>query len=202
MASGRRRSPIHGGPGRWASPWAARRPPSRPFRSPPGGLGPCSSWIDWGVPDDALRRLLLACDTGRDALLHLDLHPLNVLVQDRRVTAVLDWANARPGDPRADLARTASILRFAPLPAGTPAPLARTVRRILEAGWRRGYREAAGPIRGMAPYYAWAASAMVKDLSPRLGRRDLPWLTSAFLGRVQEWGAMWRARADLPDEAS
>ena len=159
---------------------------------PAGRLGQPSSWIDWGAPDDALRRLLLDA-AERDALLHLDLHPMNVLVQGREVTAVLDWANARPGDPRADLARTASILRFAPLPAGSAAPLA----RVLEAGWRRGYREAAGPTRGMAPFYAWAATAMVNDLSPRLGRPDLPWLTPAFLEQVRAWGAIWRARADL-----
>jgi hypothetical protein len=122
---------------------------------------------------------------------------MNVLVHGRRVTAILDWANARSGDPRADLARTASILRFAPFPKKTPAPVARVLRRILEAGWRRGYREIAGPIRGMAPFYAWAATIMVNDLSPRLGRRDLPWLTPAFLEQVRQWGAAWRLRAGL-----
>lgn len=161
---------------------------------PPGRLGQSSTWVDWGAPDDALRRLLLLHAADGDALLHLDLHPMNVLVQGREVTAVLDWANARPGDPRADLARTASILRFAPLPAGTLAP---SVRRLLAVGWRRGYREAAGPIRGMAPFYAWAAAAMVNDLSPRLGRRDLPWLRPAYLDRVEAWGATWRCRAGL-----
>jgi aminoglycoside phosphotransferase (APT) family kinase protein len=132
-------------------------------------------------------------------LLHLDLHPMNVLAQGRQVTAVLDWANARSGDPRADLARTASIFRFARLPGGTPVPLTHAVRRTLEAGWRHGYREAAGPIRGMAPFYAWAATAMVHDLSPRLGRRDLPWLTPAFLERVRAWGATWREHAGMTD---
>jgi aminoglycoside phosphotransferase (APT) family kinase protein len=122
---------------------------------------------------------------------------MNVLVQGRRVTAVLDWANARSGDPRADLARTASILRFAPFPEKTPAPVACFLRRMLEAGWRHGYREMAGPIRGMAPFYAWAAAVMVNDLSPRLGRRDLPWLTPAFLDEVRAWGAGWRFRAGL-----
>jgi aminoglycoside phosphotransferase (APT) family kinase protein len=166
---------------------------------PPGSLDRSSSWIAWGNPDDALRRLLLDRWAGRLALLHLDLHPMNVLVEGDQITAVLDWANARPGDPRADLARTASILRFAPLPAGVPTLLSVAIRRALEAGWRRGYREAAGPLRGMAPFYAWAATAMVNDLSPRVGRRDLPWLTPALLERVQAWGATWRIRAGLMD---
>jgi aminoglycoside phosphotransferase (APT) family kinase protein len=164
---------------------------------PPGDLSQPRSWVDWAQPDNALRHLLLERASGRHVFLHLDLHPMNVLVQGRRVTAVLDWPNARPGDPRADLARTASILRFAPFPEGTPAPVARVVRRILQAGWRHGYRDFAGPIRGMAPFYAWAAAVMVNDLSPRLGRRDLPWLTPAFLDQVRKWGVAWRVRAGL-----
>src|SRR5436853_495789 len=69
-----------------------------------------------------------------DALLHLDFHPLNVLVDGRRVTAVIDWANARAGDPRADLARTLTILRLSPV----PPRFARLVG-VLVAGWRGGY---------------------------------------------------------------
>ena len=164
---------------------------------PPAAFGQSPSWLDWGNPDDALRRLLLNRAAGRDVLLHLDLHPMNLLVDGRQVTAVLDWANARGGDPRADLARTASMLRFAPLLLETAAPREGIIRRVLEAGWRHGYREAAGPIRGMAPFYAWAATAMVHDLSPRLGRRDLPWLTPAFLERVRAWGATWREHAPV-----
>ena len=181
IALGRTQAAIHAVPG------------------PVGRPGESRSWIDWAEPDDALRQMLCERDRGGGAVLHLDLHPLNVLVLGDRVTAVLDWANARSGDPRADLARTASILRFAPLPAGRPAPLARTVRSVLETGWRRGYREKSGSIRGMAPFYAWAAAVMVNDLSPRLGRHDLPWLTPAFLDRVRVWGTFWRVRAGLTE---
>ena len=62
-----------------------------------------------------VRRLTRA----RRALLHLDYHPLNVMCQGPRITGVLDWANARLGDPRADLARTITLLRLAPTPPGT-----------------------------------------------------------------------------------
>ena len=120
---------------------------------------------------------------------------MNVLVADGRVSAVLDWANARVGDPRADLARMASILRFAPLDTGVPQSLENLVRRLFIAGWRRGYREVAGPVGGMAPFYAWAGAVMIRDLTPRLGRPDLPWLDGQFLDRVRQWADSWRERA-------
>src|SRR5215207_2125861 len=66
-------------------------------------------WQAWGGPDPELQRVLADLPEQRPALLHLDYHPMNVLVEDDRVTAVLDWANARAGDPRADFARTLSI---------------------------------------------------------------------------------------------
>ena len=155
-------------------------------------------WVEWSNPDQPLRDRLLALATGREALLHLDLHPMNVLTERGHVTAVLDWANARAGDPRADLARTASILRFGPLD-GIPSLVAQVTRQTLELGWRRGYREIAGPVIGMAPFYVWAGMVMVRDLTPRLGRSDLPWLTPTLLKQVRDWTDAWRTRADLPD---
>jgi aminoglycoside phosphotransferase (APT) family kinase protein len=166
--------------------------------SPPAALlAHPTPWIAWANPDDALRDCLRAAARYPDVLLHLDFHAMNVLVADGRVSAVLDWANARIGDPRADLARTASILRFAPLAPGVPRPLESMVlrRSAFIAGWRRGYREVAGPIGGMAPFYAWAGTVMIRDLTPRLGRPDLPWLDLQFLERVRQWADGWRKRA-------
>ena len=40
---------------------------------------------------------------GPPALLHRDLHPLNVLFQDSRVTGIVDWVNTCVGHPHADL---------------------------------------------------------------------------------------------------
>ena len=164
----------------------------------PAGLAPSGdAWIDWAQPDDALRRRLRELATGPAKLLHLDYHPLNVLVDGERVTAVIDWANARSGDPRADVARTASILRFAPLPDTLPSGRATALRRALTAAWREGYRQSGAPWRTMAPFYAWAGAVMIRDLSPRLGRADLPWLTATYFERVQRWTAFWRGRAGL-----
>ena len=70
---------------------------------------------------------------------------------------MLDWTNARAGDPRADYARTLTILR---LDSGTDSPLGLSVLRVFEAGWRSGYRRIMGRTSDMAPYYAWAGAVM------------------------------------------
>lgn len=76
-------------------------------------------------------------------------HPRNVLTDGRRLTAVLDWTNARLGDPRADVARTFTILRLHPRPPAPAAPLAALealIMHALLAGWQRGYRQVAGDL--------------------------------------------------------
>ena len=45
-----------------------------------------------------------------DSLVHMDYHPLNVMVDGVRVTGVLDWVNADVGDRHLDAAMTAVIL--------------------------------------------------------------------------------------------
>jgi aminoglycoside phosphotransferase (APT) family kinase protein len=155
------------------------------------------SWIEWAEPDDDLRSHLAAIAGEPASLLHLDYHPANVLVADGHVTAILDWANTRSGDPRADLARTAAILRFAPLAARLPSPVAAIMRWVFIAGWRRGYRLAPGPVTSMAAFYAWAGLVMARDLAPRVGRPDLPWLTPALLAEIGSWAEHWRTVAGL-----
>jgi len=46
----------------------------------------------------------------RDSLVHMDYHPLNVMVEGVRVTGVLDWVNTDVGDRHLDAAMTAVIL--------------------------------------------------------------------------------------------
>jgi aminoglycoside phosphotransferase (APT) family kinase protein len=163
--------------------------------APPAELPDRSTIGESSLPESALVACLAATPSHPPALLHLDYHPLNVLVEDERVTAVLDWANARGGDPRFDLARTFSILRLAPLPPSLPEQSARTMRRAFETGWRRGYEQAAGPIGDLTPFCWWAGTLMERDLAPRVGRPDIPWLTPAYLARVRRWTGGWRARA-------
>ncbi|MBR7830709.1 phosphotransferase [Actinospica sp. MGRD01-02] len=62
-------------------------------------------------------------DRDGDAVVHLDLHPLNVIITaDGPV--VIDWTNAAAGDPAYDLARTLVTVGTADLPP-SPAVLAR-----------------------------------------------------------------------------
>ena len=67
------------------------------------------------------------------SVLHLDLHPLNVIVTPDRGPVVIDWTNAAAGDPALDLARTLVTLATAEIP-GT---LARTARRLYVSSLRR-----------------------------------------------------------------
>lgn len=67
-----------------------------------------------------------------DAIVHWDFTPDNVLARDGRVTGVIDWEGARPGDPRFDLV---TLAFYAP---GTPL-LERALAGI-DAGLRAVYQ--------------------------------------------------------------
>jgi len=156
----------------------------------PRGLG-AEPWIDAAGPGGGdLRRRLGELHPRTDALLHLDYHFLNVLTDGARITGVIDWANARPGDPRADLARTMTILRLdVPSHLDLVPPRVAAVLPLFDLGWRSGYARAAGPgaVVDMPAFYAWAGAAMARDLA---GRRS-----EAFFARVRAWTVRWSARA-------
>jgi aminoglycoside phosphotransferase (APT) family kinase protein len=48
-------------------------------------------------------------------VLHLDYHPVNVMVHDGRPPAVLDWSEADVGDRHADVATTVLLMQTAPV---------------------------------------------------------------------------------------
>jgi aminoglycoside phosphotransferase (APT) family kinase protein len=147
--------------------------------SAPAGLR--ATWIDWPRPADrVVAERLRARALATDRLLHLDFHPLNVLALDGRLTAVLDWTNAHAGDPRADFARTVTILRLAP---GLDDPVLRRGLRLFEFAWRLGYGP---PGQHMALFYAWAGRAMLHDLATRFSPADL--------APVQRWTTLWMNR--------
>jgi aminoglycoside phosphotransferase (APT) family kinase protein len=134
--------------------------------------GPAArDWRTWAGPvDDRLLAALEATQPRHDVLIHLDYHPLNVLTERGEISAILDWENARFGDPRADLARTYTVLRFVPvLFANAPFGFERALRRLARSWWA-GYHELAGPTRDFAPYVAWAWVMLHADMSPKLGR--------------------------------
>jgi len=70
-------------------------------RGPLPWLGPA---LQWAVTESARFR------DGTGAVLHMDYHPLNVLVKGARVTGVIDWVSTECGDRHLDVATTAAIL--------------------------------------------------------------------------------------------
>jgi aminoglycoside phosphotransferase (APT) family kinase protein len=148
------------------------------------------NWVDWPAPaDSALAAQLRAVATQNGRLLHLDYHPLNVLTHGIELTAVLDWTNAHAGDPRADIARTLTILRLMPRVLRQPHA-AIGILLIFELAWRAGYG-AFG--QDLEPFYAWAGGAMLHDLRGRFENADLE--------PIYRWTTTWRHRAGLPSPA-
>ncbi|HWT24625.1 MAG TPA: phosphotransferase, partial [Solirubrobacteraceae bacterium] len=98
---------------------------------------------------------------GDRRLLHLDLHPFNVVVDDDgRPTGVIDWANAAGGNPELDRARTWSLLTLDPAArklAEKPGWVALTEH------WRQAGRLDALP----ASAQIWACRFMLRDLADR-----------------------------------
>jgi hypothetical protein len=135
-----------------------------------------------GELHDALAQV--ACPPGvRDApgadgrerrLLHLDLHPFNVLVDDDgEPTGVIDWANAAGGDPELDRARTWSLL--------TLDPSARELNG--EPGWAAltDHWLEAGRMHDLsAPARIWACRFMLADLAARHSSAELAHIRDAM----------------------
>ena len=159
--------------------------------APPAALQETGrSWIDWkGGGAGALGARLRAVASDRPSVLHLDYHPLNVMVDAGRVTGLIDWANIHVGDRRADVARTLAILLLSPLPPDGPVRLIRALSRLLVAGWRRGYRAVAGPLGGMAPFYAWAGTALPRGHPERPGVCEATSMSDQQLPRSLTKGA-------------
>jgi streptomycin 6-kinase len=79
-------------------------------------------------------------NAGAGRLLHLDLHPGNVVLSQRG-PMVIDWTNARSGDPAADVARTIVAIRTGTVEA--PTAWLRTWTKILRPVFLRTFAAAA-----------------------------------------------------------
>ncbi len=175
-----------------AAPWRVRqfgaemgRVQARLHRvvAPPAVQRRTPDWIAWaGDAEQDLQDALRSQPLRSDVLLHLDYHPQNILMQDGAVTGVIDWENVRAGDPRADVARTASILWLARQSPETPR-WARPMLQLLESGWQKGYQQEAGPLTEMPLFHAWACAAMITDLAPKVENPD-NWLSPNDLTKL------------------
>ncbi len=151
-----------------------------------------NAWIAWQCQDDEIIQDHLRSFASQEAaLLHLDYHPNNVLIDGREITGIVDWTTAHAGDPRADAARTVSILLVDPL---ARKPLIQGLGlRVFELAWRTGYQRARGPLKGMPLFYAWAGTALQRNLAHRY--KHMP----QALAPARRWTRKWRKRAGLPD---
>lgn len=94
-------------------------------------------------------------------LLHLDLHPLNVLVDEHgQVSGVIDWANVARGPEELDRARTWSILTFDP-------EAARLCNSPGGAALVDGWSAAAGWAGLPSVAVAWSCDYLLDDLAHR-----------------------------------
>jgi aminoglycoside phosphotransferase (APT) family kinase protein len=132
--------------------------------------------------------------------MHLDYHPLNVMTDCSGVSGVLDWANARMGDPRADVARTYTILAVEPHYVGHEPVWYRAVRHLVTHNWLAGYRAVAGKLRDMPLFFAWAGAVMQADLAPRVENPN-SWWQPRHMQAVERWTSHWRKQADTPGRA-
>lgn len=115
---------------------------------------------------------------GADRLLHLDLHPLNVLVDGDRVSGVIDWGNAAAGPASLDRARTRTIFELDP----------EAVRLAADPAWAAlvaGWTEAAGLGELPPAALAWAGRYMLADLAHRYQPAQLAHVRAA----TQAWQA-------------
>ncbi|MBI1279054.1 MAG: phosphotransferase [Anaerolineaceae bacterium] len=161
----------------------------------PSDMNP-TNWIEWAGDEPELKARLRDLPSRKTRLLHLDYHPLNIMVDKGQISGVLDWANARAGDPRADFARTYSILRIEPYGPQADDFKLNIGRRLLAYFWQRGYLQAGGQLDDMALFYAWAGASMIRDLSPRIGKPDF-WLQDHHLDGVRAWRDHWKRQAGI-----
>jgi aminoglycoside 3'-phosphotransferase-2 len=156
-----------------------------------------ADWVTWKSGDDLmLQQELRKQRSPSISLLHMDYHLQNVMVKDNSITGILDWTNVKVGDPRADYARTHTILHVEPW---TPKPsLSLTLLRwTFGKAWRRGYQEIADPLEDMALFYAWAGTVMVNDLAHRVDQPD-SWFQRHHLEEIRSWANQRKQCAGLP----
>jgi aminoglycoside phosphotransferase (APT) family kinase protein len=102
--------------------------------------------------------------------IHGDLDARNLLVEDGRVSAVIDWGSAGVGDPACDVMVAWKLL---------PPDARRVFRAALEvddATWRRGRGWAVSQAIGALAYYTEETNAV-------LVRQARGWLDQVLAGR-------------------
>ncbi len=115
-----------------------------------GGLRAGLDWLNRHQPGES----------EQPSILHMDFHPINIMIDRGRITAVLDWHEADVGDRCADVAITLLLLKTAPieLPGLWEQVSSIPGRWALHRWYRMAYlkRYPCDPAR-LRYYLAWAA---------------------------------------------
>lgn len=131
---------------------------------------------------DGMRWLRTRQPAERSArvICHGDFHPQNLLAENGRATAVLDWPNVLVAAPEYDVAATRVILTQAPLallpmPAAL-RPLAAAGRRLVAARYLAVYRKLRPLDRTRLPYFeaAGCMRGLVRAGEARVGEGVAP----------------------------
>jgi tRNA A-37 threonylcarbamoyl transferase component Bud32 len=114
---------------------------------------------------------------GGPTVVHLDLHPGNVILSDTRGPTVVDWSNARTGTAELDVALTALILAEVVVDAGG---IYSQAARVLLAAFLG--------ATDVDPTSAVAQAAGLRSLDPSLvpGERDLVPAAAVLVGQLIE----------------
>jgi aminoglycoside phosphotransferase (APT) family kinase protein len=114
------------------------------------GLAPGLEWLQTHRPPEP----------ARASILHLDLHPLNLIERSDGLLAVIDWTYSDCGDPHADVATTLFIQECFPVDGASVWQRLAIVlgRPLVAACYLRAYRHHRPLDDGRLAYYrAWAA---------------------------------------------
>lgn len=131
--------------------------------------------VDEADPGQVTRAWEAALDLpdweGAPVLVHADLHPLNLIVRDGAVAAVIDWGGMGAGDPALDL-----ICGWTALEAEGRAVFRQRLA-VDDATWARGWAHAFSKAVMAAPYYRETNPALRAVMLRTLRRclSDLPW---------------------------
>jgi Phosphotransferase enzyme family len=115
-----------------------------------------------------------------DRLVHLDLHPLNVLIS-RHGPVVIDWSNAARGHSAVDVALTWVLLGTGEIPGRVRAAVMGRFRALFVRLFLRGF-----DVAEITPYVRSAVEWKVRDPNMSAG----------------EQAAMWRLVRDLEGAAA
>lgn len=107
---------------------------------------------------------------------HGDLHPLNVMMEGRVVSGLLDWPNARIDDPAWDVGATVALMGHGPVDLPGPViPIVNAARRWLVRHYLKEYLALLPIDRNAIEYYE----------------------ATRLLGFLIEVGTVWHARAGV-----